>query len=356
MLINRTFFVYVALMTLVVVASNILVQFPLPGSIAGMQLGDLLTWGAFSYPFAFLVTDLTNRQFGPRIARRVVVAGFIVAILLSIVAATPRIAIASGSAFLFGQLLDISVFNRLRRQSWWHAPLAGSLIGSALDTAMFFSFAFAPFFVFFGPNDSFALETAPLLGVLAAEAPRWISWAVGDLSVKILCGLVMLLPYGAPHLLALLQKHLSVFEWQPFVVFRPPGLFFKAEVLVDGIGLRIGGVDLQAELPLQLQGMRNQQAADAGTLVSRRDEQPADEIVEQADEPGRFAVPDGDPSLRVRQIDGLDQQALFTQPRLADKSVRRYRGLEPDGRQFFQIRSTIGADHHTHFFHGFSVQ
>ncbi|MDK1375157.1 MULTISPECIES: VUT family protein [unclassified Sinorhizobium] len=197
MLINRTFPIYVALMTLVVVASNFLVQYPLPGSIAGMNLGDLWTWGAFSYPFAFLVTDLTNRHFGPRIARRVVVAGFVVGVTFSIYFATPRIAIASGSAFLFGQLLDISVFNRLRRQTWWRAPLAGSLIGSALDTAMFFSFAFAPFFAFFGPNDSFALETAPLLGVLAAGAPRWISWGLGDLLVKILCGIVLLLPYGA---------------------------------------------------------------------------------------------------------------------------------------------------------------
>ncbi|MCA1442329.1 VUT family protein [Ensifer sp. IC4062] len=197
MLINRTFFIYVAFMTLVVVASNFLVQYPLPGSIAGMNLGDLWTWGAFSYPFAFLVTDLTNRHFGPRIARRVVVAGFIVGVTVSMYLATPRIAIASGAAFLFGQLLDISVFNRLRRQTWWQAPLAGSLIGSALDTAMFFSFAFAPFFVFFGPNDSFALESAPLLGVLAAGAPRWISWALGDLLVKILCGIVLLLPYGA---------------------------------------------------------------------------------------------------------------------------------------------------------------
>ncbi|THK35243.1 VUT family protein [Ensifer sp. MPMI2T] len=197
MLINRTFFIYVTLMTLVVVASNFLVQYPLPGSIAGMNLGDLWTWGAFSYPFAFLVTDLTNRHFGPRIARRVVVAGFIVGVTVSIYLATPRIAIASGSAFLFGQLLDISVFNRLRRQTWWQAPLAGSLVGSALDTVMFFSFAFAPFFVFLGPNDSFALEGAPLLGMLAAGAPRWISWALGDLLVKILCGIVLLLPYGA---------------------------------------------------------------------------------------------------------------------------------------------------------------
>jgi uncharacterized PurR-regulated membrane protein YhhQ (DUF165 family) len=197
MLSNRTFLTYVALMTLVVVASNFLVQYPLPGSIAGMQLGDLLTWGAFSYPIAFLVTDLTNRQFGPRTARKVVIAGFAVAIILSVLVATPRIAIASGSAFLLGQLLDISVFNKLRMQSWWRAPLVGSLFGSFLDTAIFFSFAFAAFFVFFGPNDPFALESAPILGVMTAEAPRWISWALGDLSVKIIVGLVMLLPYGA---------------------------------------------------------------------------------------------------------------------------------------------------------------
>ena len=197
MLTNRTFLLYVALMTAVVVASNVLVQYPLPGAIAGMQLGDLLTWGAFSYPIAFLVTDLTNRQFGPRTARKVVVAGFVVAIFLSVLVATPRIAIASGSAFLLGQLLDISVFNRLRRQSWWRAPLLGSLFGSFLDTAIFFSFAFAAVFVFLGPNDPFALESAPILGLMAAEAPRWVSWALGDLAVKIIIGLAMLLPYGA---------------------------------------------------------------------------------------------------------------------------------------------------------------
>ena len=197
MLTNRTFLLYVALMTAVVVASNVLVQYPLPGAIAGMQLGDLLTWGAFSYPIAFLVTDLTNRQFGPRTARKVVVAGFVVAIFLSVLVATPRIAIASGSAFLLGQLLDISVFNRLRRQSWWRAPLLGSLFGSFLDTAIFFSFAFAAVFVFLGQNDPFALESAPILGLMAAEAPRWVSWALGDLAVKIIIGLAMLLPYGA---------------------------------------------------------------------------------------------------------------------------------------------------------------
>lgn len=188
---------YVLLMTLVVVASNFLVQFPLNGELFGIQLGDILTWGAFTYPVAFLITDLTNRQFGPQAARRVVFAGFVVGVGLSFFTAVPRIAIASGSAYLAGQLLDISVFNRLRRQAWWRAPLVGSLIGSALDTLMFFSFAFAAFFVFLGPNEPFALEQAPILGILSAEAPRWISWAIGDFSVKMIVGLVMLLPYGA---------------------------------------------------------------------------------------------------------------------------------------------------------------
>jgi queuosine precursor transporter len=197
MLVNRYTLAYVLLMTLVVVASNILVQYPLSGTLAGINLGDLLTYGAFTYPVAFLVTDLTNRQFGPRIARRVVIAGFAVAVLFSFAVAAPRIAIASGSAFLVGQLLDISVFNSLRRQSWWRAPLIGSLLGSALDTAMFFSLAFAPFFSVLGPNDAFAIENAPLFGVFATEAPRWISWSLGDFGVKLLVGLVMLLPYGA---------------------------------------------------------------------------------------------------------------------------------------------------------------
>ncbi|MEW9613783.1 VUT family protein [Shinella sp. S4-D37] len=194
---NRITFLYVLLMTAIVVASNVLVQYPLSGELFGIALGDLLTYGAFTYPVAFLITDLTNRQFGPRIARRVVAAGFLVAVAFSFAVASPRIAIASGSAFLFGQLLDISVFNRLRRQIWWRAPLIASLVGSVLDTAIFFSFAFAPAFSVFGPNDAFAIEWAPVLGVLAAEAPRWISWALGDFSVKVLVGFAMLLPYGA---------------------------------------------------------------------------------------------------------------------------------------------------------------
>jgi hypothetical protein len=197
MLTQRYTLAYIALMTLVVVASNILVQYPVQGMLGAINLGDLLTWGAFTYPFAFLVTDLTNRQYGPRNARIVVFCGFVVGVALSWYLSMPRIAIASGLAFLLGQLLDISVFNRLRRQSWWHAPLAGSVLGSVLDTVLFFAFAFAPAFSYLGPNDAYAIEYAPILGVMAADAPRWISWALGDLSVKMLFAIVLLLPYGA---------------------------------------------------------------------------------------------------------------------------------------------------------------
>ncbi|TPP07007.1 queuosine precursor transporter [Rhizobium glycinendophyticum] len=197
MLNARYFLAYSLLMTAVVVASNFLVQFPLQGTLAGINLADLLTFGAFTYPVAFLVTDLTNRQFGPTAARKVVFVGFIAGVVLSILLATPRIAVASGSAFLVGQLLDISVFNRLRRLAWWKAPLMGSVIGSVLDTVIFFSLSFAPVFGFIGPNDDFAIAAAPILGVMSAEAPRWISWAIADFSVKMLIGIVMLLPYGA---------------------------------------------------------------------------------------------------------------------------------------------------------------
>lgn len=197
MLTIRHILIYSLLMTAVVVASNILVQYPLSGELAGIQLGDLLTYGAFTYPVAFLVTDLTNRQFGPRTARKVVFIGFVVGVALSFVTSSPRIAVASGSAYLVGQLLDISVFNRLRQLAWWKAPLIGSIFGSIMDTVIFFSLAFAPIFSLIGPNDDFAIEWSPVLGVLAAEAPRWISWAIGDFSVKMLVGVVMLLPYGA---------------------------------------------------------------------------------------------------------------------------------------------------------------
>lgn len=178
----RTLALPIAAMTLVVVASNILVQVP----FAAWGLGDYLTWGAFTYPVSFLVTDLTNRRYGPRVARLLVAAGFVLAVILSVALATPRIAAASGTAFLVGQLLDVSVFNRLRRQTWWHAPLAGSLVGSALDTALFFSIAFAGIAEMSG--------AVPFAGTLL---PLWVSLALCDFAVKVTLALLALVPYGA---------------------------------------------------------------------------------------------------------------------------------------------------------------
>ena len=172
----------VVAMTLVVVASNILVQYP----FTPFDLGDYLTWGAFTYPVAFLVTDLTNRRYGPRVARQLVVVGFALAVVLSIWLATPRIAMASGTAFLVGQLLDITVFNRLRRQAWWRAPFVGSVIGSALDTALFFSLAFA------GDPDM-----SGLVNLFGIDVMLWQSLAVFDFTVKMIIALIALLPYGA---------------------------------------------------------------------------------------------------------------------------------------------------------------
>ncbi|MFZ1680873.1 MAG: queuosine precursor transporter [Rhizobiaceae bacterium] len=203
---------HAAAMALVVAASNVLVQFPVAGQVGGLSLADLLTWGAFTYPFAFLVTDLANRRHGPAFARRVVFAGFVVAILCSLTvpallhaAGLPgfesapgrlaRIAAASGSAFLAGQLLDVTVFNRMRRQAWWRAPALSSVLGSLVDTAVFFTIAFAGAFALVGPGDEFASQAAPLLGALPLETPRWISWALGDLTVKLLIAAVALLPY-----------------------------------------------------------------------------------------------------------------------------------------------------------------
>ena len=149
-------------MTIIVAASNFLVQYP---------INNWLTWGALTYPVAFLVTDLTNRRLGPQSARRVVYVGFAFAVVLSIVLATPRIAMASGSAFLAAQLLDITVFNRLRQARWWLAPLTSSVLGSVLDTALFFALAFAG-------------TTVP-----------WITLAFGDLGVKLAMALLMLVPF-----------------------------------------------------------------------------------------------------------------------------------------------------------------
>jgi len=203
---------FVLAMVIVVVASNVLVQFPMQGTIGTLQLADLLTWGAFTYPFAFLVTDLANRRYGPGPARAIVFVGFMTAVICSILippmlfragliefetvaGRLVRIAMASGAAFLTAQLLDVTVFNWLRRQSWWRAPIFGTLVGSVVDTAIFFSIAFSQFFDFVGPSDAFSIEHAPFMGVFAADSARWISWAAGDLSVKLLIAIFALIPY-----------------------------------------------------------------------------------------------------------------------------------------------------------------
>jgi uncharacterized integral membrane protein (TIGR00697 family) len=185
-------------MAAVVVASNILVQF---------LVGDWLTWGAFTYPIAFLVTDLTNRLLGSTQARRVVFAGFAVGVACSLIASqisneygdplvTLRIAIGSGIAFLTAQLVDVLVFDRLRTGGWWRAPLASSIIGSALDTALFFSIAFSAAFVFIDPTDpnGWARDMVPLLG-FGPERPLWNSLAIADFGVKLAIALIALVPF-----------------------------------------------------------------------------------------------------------------------------------------------------------------
>ena len=185
---------FVAAMAIIVAVSNVLVQHP----FEHLGLGEILTWGAFTYPVAFLVNDLTNRRFGPIAARRVVLAGFVIAVALSVWLATPRIAIASGTAFLAAQLLDTTVFDRLRGKAWWQAPFISTLIGSALDTVLFFGLAFSAAFsgidAFFGMEDGSLAFAVPFMG---GEAPLWVSLALGDFAVKILIGLAMLAPYGA---------------------------------------------------------------------------------------------------------------------------------------------------------------
>ncbi len=187
---RRDFLIALGAMTLVVLASNILVQYPV--TFGGMQ--DYLTLGAFSYPFAFLITDLSNRRFGPAGARRVVYAGFVLAVLLSVVLATPRIAIASGSAFLLAQLLDIAIFSRLRNRAWWLPPFASSVVSSALDTAIFFSLAFYCGPIFGQP----IAEWLGAIGIADACTPLpWVSLAVADYGVKLCLAAVAIAPYGA---------------------------------------------------------------------------------------------------------------------------------------------------------------
>ena len=151
-------------MMIVIVASNYLVQYP---------ISEWLTWGAFSYPLVYLVSDLTNRAVGASAARKVAWAGFAVAVAASLMLAPWRIAFASGTAFIVSQLLDVAVFNRWRRQSWWKAPFFGSAIASVIDTAIFFSVAFA------------------------GTSLDWTLLATGDLGVKWLMAAVLLAPYRA---------------------------------------------------------------------------------------------------------------------------------------------------------------
>jgi len=184
-------------MATIVVASNILVQF---------LYGNWLTWGAFTYPLAFLVTDIMNRVYGTAAARRVVLVGFAVGVVCSLIGTqimgefgpliTVRIAIASGLGFLVAQLLDVGIFTALREGAWWKAPLVSTLIGSTVDTAIFFSIAFSGAFSFMHPatDVSWAAEVLPLLG-MGPAAPLWVSLAVADWAVKLSLALFALIPF-----------------------------------------------------------------------------------------------------------------------------------------------------------------
>lgn len=186
-------------MAAVVVASNILVQF---------LFGNWLTWGAFTYPIAFLITDLMNRIYGVSAARRVVFVGFVVGIICSLIGsqimleygpAVPlRIAVASAIAFLTAQLLDVQIFDKLRAGTWWKAPLASTLIGSTVDTAIFFTLAFSASVTLFGANADAAInwswEAVPLLGQ-GPVAPLWASLAIADWAVKLGVALLALIPF-----------------------------------------------------------------------------------------------------------------------------------------------------------------
>ena len=161
-------------MGLVVLSSNYLVQFP----INHYGLSEILTYGAFSYPIAFLITDLANRSFGKAVARQIVYFGFLLGIGFTVLFSTDfadlisiRIAIGSGTAFLVAQLLDVQIFDKLRKKKWFIAPLTSSIIGSTVDTFLFFSISFY------------------------ATGVPWITLGLGDLSVKIIVALLMLIPF-----------------------------------------------------------------------------------------------------------------------------------------------------------------
>ena len=171
---NKIFFILSFLMGAVVLASNYLVQFP----IKYYGLEEVLTYGAFSYPIAFLITDLANRSFGKIVARKIVYIGFAIGISFTLLFSTNftdlisiRIAIGSGTAFLVDPLLDVQIFDKLRKKEWFVAPLTSSLIGSTIDTFIFFSISFY------------------------GTGIPWITLSLGDLSVKIFVALMMLIPF-----------------------------------------------------------------------------------------------------------------------------------------------------------------
>jgi queuosine precursor transporter len=184
---NSFFFILIFFMALIVALSNYLVQFP----FNYLGLHDVLTYGAFSYPVAFLITDLSNRKYGKIIARKIVYVGFIFGLFLTLCFSTDfsdliskRIAIGSGSAFLISQLLDVQIFDKLRKKIWFIAPLTSSLIGSSVDTFLFFSIAFY------------------------GTGINWVTLSLGDLGVKILVALVMLIPFRI--LLSRLQEDVKI--------------------------------------------------------------------------------------------------------------------------------------------------
>jgi len=184
---NRFFFILAFLMALVVALSNYLVQFPV--NYIGLQ--NLLTYGAFSYPVAFLITDLSNRRYGKSTAQKIVYLGFALGVFLTLYFSTNysdfisiRIAIGSGTAFLVAQLIDVNIFDRLRKRIWFAAPLTSSLIGSSIDTFLFFSISFY------------------------GTGINWITLSFGDLLVKIFVTLIMLIPFR--FLLNHIQEHSTV--------------------------------------------------------------------------------------------------------------------------------------------------
>ena len=171
---SRFFFILASSMALVVALSNYLVQFP----VNYFGLENLLTYGAFSYPVAFLITDLSNRRYGKNLAKQIVYVGFALGVILTVCFSTNfsdlisiRIAIGSGTAFIVAQLIDVNIFDKLRKKIWFTAPLVSSLIGSAIDTFLFFSISF------------YGTET------------NWITLAFGDFLVKIFVAIMMLIPF-----------------------------------------------------------------------------------------------------------------------------------------------------------------